>query len=227
MKMTNFFRGFNWWLFASAIISFGLILCINLWFSNISGVFDNASKIGDINTALLCSYLAAYVFYLITSYYKEFKNRKSSKIPLSYNLIQIMIAHHNYLKTINLATKSDFLELDEKEKRDVLTLVKITDSPPKIHDSITISIPKTWNEYLTWHRRVQEKSIREIYKSYAFVMEDELRDILSNIENSLFYDEINKSYQRPDIYKNLNSLFDSMQQYIKFFERLNVYVERM
>ncbi len=227
MKMNNFFRGFNWWLFASAIISFVLILCISLWFSNIPEIFKNASIIGEINIALLCSYLAAYIFYLITSYYQEFKNRKNSKIPLSYHLDEILNSHNNYLKTINLAIKKDFLELTEKEKRNNLSLLKIIDLPPKINPRITINIPKTWNNYLTWHRQVQEKSIRKIYDRYAFIMEDELSDILSQIENSKFHEEINIAYQRPDIYQNLNSLFVPMQEYITFFERLKNYIERM
>jgi hypothetical protein len=227
MKMNNFFRGFDWWLFSLAVLAMGLIFCINLWFSTIPEIFYNASVVGDIFTALLCSYVAAYIFYLTTSYYQEYRDRKSATIPLSYNLRELLESHDVFVKAINNAIGSNFQSLDETKQRETLAKIAMTDRPQNF-DGLNFN-DKTWCHFLVNHRGeiIEKGHIASLYRRYGLVMENELKKLLSNIENSAFHEDICRSFKYPDRYPNLESLFVPMKEYMALFCDLKRYINQM
>jgi len=222
--MRHFFRYFSWKLAIIALLAIVLLFLFEFLFFENPEFFNGANKIGKIIYGLLLSYLAAYVFYILTVYYKEYRMRKSVRIPLQYEVEQILKSYHSLFLSIS---KSSGINIEDCFSREDIetacSKLKTTESPLNPYEGNTVKLPNNWITYLNVNKDVSIERISSIFSVYLNNMDYVLIDLLVKIKTSEYFELVNIADQRKVEYEDFSQFFPAMSEYIILMKSLHSY----
>ncbi len=157
MKRSDFWKVFfntlNLWLTILFFISLGCVLIMDLWLLEIPAPFKLFVVIGKLNYGLAISYLAAYIFYLMTVHYESTQNSISvytaANMPVKHIIVKVSSIFIDMGRKAGLSITEE--ALSEQVIQDILSKTNCyADSPvakfPTSHNQPTVY--NKWVEYL-------------------------------------------------------------------------------
>jgi len=192
----RYWRGLNKYLLMAAFVAITLIFIFDFYLFDKAPIVNEANKIGKIFYNLLFSFVAAYIFYLLTVYTKEYNNRKAMIPSLKYFLKQIIGDTERIMQTMSKATGVTITENSSPEDIScVCNLINPLTIPPKLNEYNRLEIAGNWFNNLFFHKRVVEEAISRIRSQYFVVIDDELIELLGEIENCSLFQNVNFTIQ--------------------------------
>jgi len=219
--MKNFFRYFNWGLAIGALLAFFLVLCFELIFFQREEIFVGANGVGKIIYTLLLSFIAAYIFYLLTVYYKEYKTKETVRVPLNIEIEQLLKTYRSLFLSI---CKSAGREIENCfSSREIEVACRLLDTstrPLNPYSGNTVKLPNNWITFLNANKDVSRETIDSILNLYIQYIDYEIIDLLNRIKRCDYFELVNIADQRKDEYREFSRFFPAMKEYIDLMQQL-------
>lgn len=229
MNLSVFIKTLNLWLSILFGLSVVIVLTMDLWLLDIEAPYKVFVAFGKFNYGVSLSYIAAYIFYLITVHYPETKNAISIYTAASFPA-KAIVSNVEYI----------FIDMGEKLgmnlKRDDLSEEKIKDilCQTKCYNDSTLSKPdlsySNWLEYLlnkesvikTFQQKVQPlypKMDGEYIAALAAVEQDDIiKPVIATINACILF----KKSTKDDIHFNngLETMFIELYKKVKILDTI-------
>ncbi|WP_105171819.1 hypothetical protein [Pseudoalteromonas sp. T1lg24] len=219
----------------TALICCVVIFLFEFHFSDAPEVFRGGAKLADLSVGLCISYLAAYVFYLVTILYPLSKRKKHLSEYLAALIIdvrdQLDLVVCGFLNRRSYNYENFNVDASRKEISSILSKVYLHTESTKSKNVFGVE-KQSVGDYVTVNLIAFEHSIRELANN-ADYLESEVVKIISEliknpIKKEVLYlndckpEKIGKGvYQNAQSLRDLSSLTDDLVQYISVIRQLD------
>lgn len=182
MTLRIFIKTLNPWLTAIFLLCVIIVFALDMWLFEIEAPFKLFVAMGKFNYGVSVSYIAAYIFYLITVYYPETKNAISIYTAASFPA-QAIVTNVNYIfidmgKQLSMDMKPE--DLTEEIINEILIKTKC-------YGDSTLSKPDlthySWVEYLSEKESVIKSFENQVHLLYP-KMDGEYIAAISEVEHA-------------------------------------------
>lgn len=186
--LSVFLKTINTWLWALCVISVVLVFVMDMWLLDIPAPNKFCEAIGKFNYGVAVSYIAAFIFYLISVHYPETKSA-----------ISLYTAAHFPAKAIVTNIEGIFIDMGKQLNKDVdrnnlndVTIKDILGHTKCYSNSTTAKLNSlgtgtytyfTWIEYLELKKPVIESFFKQLHPLYS-KLDGEYINVLSKVEQN-------------------------------------------
>ncbi len=222
-KLIKYFTTVRKDLLILLVIAFANYILIEFWLNNISEIFSNASKIGQLSSELSIAYISGFIFYFIVVHIKSEKDKENINEWVGYKVHSILTSTHLFFQPF-LKTENEKLWFRDWEKSD---RSKLLSSIIRNAKDAPYNINETNASWLDWWEYLKDsifKSFREIYLRDNHV-DTKLIRILTRMEHSLFFTQWDILYTNR--YDETFGLYQSqIKMYLEHVKDLQAYADK-
>lgn len=201
-----FFKTINLWLSVLFSLSIATVLTIDLWFLDIEAPCKLFVALGKFNYGVAVSYIAAYIFYLITVHYPETRSSISVYTAASFPAKAVVTNIENIF--VNMAKKQEkeaaVSDLTEETIKEILFGTKCYGDSTIYSPNLS---PYNWIDYLLNVESTIRGFISQLKPLYPKMSGDYIAAI-SRVEQNLHFKPIKEivligikfgKYSRDDV----------------------------
>lgn len=183
-----FLRTINTWLWVLCLLSIATVFVMDMWLLDIPAPYKLFEAMGKFNYGVSVSYIAAFIFYLISVHYPDTKSAVSHYTSAHFPAKAIVTNIEGIFTDMGekLGMDVDRKSLNEQSIKEILSLTKCySDSTTAKLRSIGKGpiIYYSWLEYLDHKKSRIEELFKQLYPIYPKLDGEYIRS-LSDIEQS-------------------------------------------
>lgn len=206
------------------IICIVFIFIYKLYLIDIKEIFNNASRVGDIFYNLSLAYSASFIFYFITIYIKEQRDKKIYYKLVSLKIKNIVDNTKDFVSLaanhINYKLKNEYPTNEDIEE--IFTNTNSNDETNVYYIKDSEFVCFTYVQYLRKQITSNKELIQSMYTKMQF-LDSEFVELLSKIENNPVSTCINMYTNAPLCNPNLYVIGLKYYSYMQLIKELEKY----
>lgn len=190
--LTVFFRTINTWLWVLCLVCVAIVFTMDMWLLDITAPWKFFEAMGKFNYGVSVSYIAAFIFYLISVHYPDTKSAISQYTSAHFPAKAIVTNIEGIFTDMGekLGMNVERKSLNEQSIKEILSLTKC------FSDSSTAklrSIGKgpityfSWMEYLDNKKTRIEDLFKQLYPIYPKLDGEYIRALSEVEQNNSIY----------------------------------------